>query len=181
MWGIYRSPVNSPHKGQWRGALMFSLICAWINTWVNNCEAGDLRRYRAHYDVIVMIKIISEITINTLPRVHVTLVSDRYYWVTINTLCGVYAFCRNIDSNIITQAIKLITNPSIVLFFGLTWLCKEMFERFVCSMVIEQGYKREHCLPTHSDVFVDIMAWKLFSHYWPFVGGTIGCIIVLST
>ena len=39
--GIHRSPVNSPHKGQWRGALMFSLICAWINTWVNNREAGD--------------------------------------------------------------------------------------------------------------------------------------------
>ena len=29
--GIHRSPVNSPHKGQWRGALMFSLICVWIN------------------------------------------------------------------------------------------------------------------------------------------------------
>ena len=29
--GIHRSPLNSPHKGQWRGALMFSLICAWIN------------------------------------------------------------------------------------------------------------------------------------------------------
>ena len=28
--GIHRSPVNSPHKGQWRGALMFSLICVWI-------------------------------------------------------------------------------------------------------------------------------------------------------
>ena len=52
--GIHRSPVNSPHKGQWRGALMFSLICAWINGCVNNREAGDLRRYRAHYDVIVM-------------------------------------------------------------------------------------------------------------------------------
>ena len=52
--GIHRSPVNSPHKGQWRGALMFSLIGAWINGWVNNREAGDLRRYRAHYDVIVM-------------------------------------------------------------------------------------------------------------------------------
>ena len=52
--GIYRSPVNSPHKGQWRGALMFSLICVWINGWVNNREAGDLRRHRAHYDVIVM-------------------------------------------------------------------------------------------------------------------------------
>ena len=54
--GIHRSPVNSPHKGQWRGALMFTLICARINGWVNNREAGDLRRYRAHYDVIVMRK-----------------------------------------------------------------------------------------------------------------------------
>ena len=42
-------------KGQWRRALMFSLICARINSWVNNREAGDLRRHRAHYDVIVMI------------------------------------------------------------------------------------------------------------------------------
>ena len=53
--GIHRSPVNSLHKGQWRGALMFSLICGSINDWVNNREAGDFRRYRAHYDVIVMI------------------------------------------------------------------------------------------------------------------------------
>ena len=52
--GIHRSPVNSPHKGQWRGALMFSLICVWINGWVNNREAGDLRHYRVHYDVTVM-------------------------------------------------------------------------------------------------------------------------------
>ena len=52
--GIHRSPVNSPHKGQWHGALMFSLICTRINCWVNIREAGDLRRYRAHYDVIVM-------------------------------------------------------------------------------------------------------------------------------
>ena len=52
---IHRSPVNSPHKGQWRGALMFSLICVWINGSVNNREAGDLRRYRAYYDVTVML------------------------------------------------------------------------------------------------------------------------------
>ena len=58
MRGIHRSPVNSPHKGQWRGALMFYLICVWINDWINNREAGDLRRYCAHYDVIVMIIII---------------------------------------------------------------------------------------------------------------------------
>ena len=52
---IHRSPVNSPHKGQWRGALMFSLICAWINGSVNNRKAGDLRSYCAHYDVIVIL------------------------------------------------------------------------------------------------------------------------------
>ena len=52
--GIHRSPVNSPHKGQWRGALMFTLICARISGWVNNREAGDLRPNRAHYGVIVM-------------------------------------------------------------------------------------------------------------------------------
>ena len=40
----------------WRGALMSSLICSWINAWVNNREAGDLRRHRAHYDVIIMWK-----------------------------------------------------------------------------------------------------------------------------
>ena len=37
------------------GALMFSLICAPINGWVNNGEAGDLRRNHAHYDASVMI------------------------------------------------------------------------------------------------------------------------------
>ena len=52
--GIHRSPVNSLHKGQWRGALMFSIICAWLNGWVNTREAGDLRRHHAHHDVIVM-------------------------------------------------------------------------------------------------------------------------------
>ena len=49
MRGIHRSPV----KGQRRGALMFSLICARINELVNNDEAGDFRRHRAHYEVIV--------------------------------------------------------------------------------------------------------------------------------
>ena len=43
--GIHRWPVNSPNKGRWRGSLMFSLICARINGWVNNREAGDLRRH----------------------------------------------------------------------------------------------------------------------------------------
>ena len=54
VWGIHRSSVNSPHKGQWRRALMFSLICVGINGWVNNREAGDLRCHHAHYDITVM-------------------------------------------------------------------------------------------------------------------------------
>ena len=55
-------PGESPHKGQWRGAMMFSFICVWINGWVNNSEAGDLRRYRAHCDVIVMSSQFSQYT-----------------------------------------------------------------------------------------------------------------------
>ena len=53
--GVHRSPVNSPQRGQWRGALMFTLISAWINAWVNNRKAGYLRRHHTHYDGIVMI------------------------------------------------------------------------------------------------------------------------------
>ena len=56
VWGIHRSLVNSPHKGQWRGPLMVSLICIWINVrlviWGD--EASDLRHHRVHYDVTVM-------------------------------------------------------------------------------------------------------------------------------
>ena len=50
LWSL----VNSLHKGQWRGALIFSFICVWINGWVNIREAGDLWCYHAHYDITVM-------------------------------------------------------------------------------------------------------------------------------
>ena len=52
--GIHRSSVNSPHKGQWREALLLSLICAWTNGSANHQNAGDLRLHRAH-DVTVML------------------------------------------------------------------------------------------------------------------------------
>ena len=61
-----RWPVNSLHKEQWRGALTFSFICAWINAWVNNREAGDLRRHRAHYDVTVMGHVITKHDIDNI-------------------------------------------------------------------------------------------------------------------
>ena len=46
------SPVTGefPAQSQWRGLL----ICTWIHGWVNNREAGDLRRRGAHYDITVM-------------------------------------------------------------------------------------------------------------------------------
>ena len=58
LWG--KPPVTGgfPHKGQYRGALVFSLFCAWTNSWANNREAGDLRRHRAHHDVTVISKVI---------------------------------------------------------------------------------------------------------------------------
>ena len=60
--GIHRSPpVDSPHKGQWCGALVFSLICTWINGWTNNRGAGDMRRHDAHYDVPVMKRFVNSL------------------------------------------------------------------------------------------------------------------------
>ena len=64
--GNSQLPMISQHKGQWRGALMFSLICAWINGWVNNRKAGDLRSYRAHYDVIGMTSTSDDLVLNTI-------------------------------------------------------------------------------------------------------------------
>ena len=97
------SPVNSPHKGQWRGALMYILMCAWINGWVNNGEAGDLRRHRTYYDVTVMLirtnvcKLstaeettnkslnISNVVINTVPIEDLTLLGARASAGTVTT------------------------------------------------------------------------------------------------
>ena len=97
--GIHRSPVNSPHKGQWRGALMFSLICVWIKGCENNLEVGDLRRYCAHYDVIViLIEIIkqsslSNIVVNSVcrwPRTHVDTLRAAYDILPNNRAHGAY-------------------------------------------------------------------------------------------
>ena len=76
--GIHRSPVNSPHKVQWCRALMFSLICAWINGWVNNRETGDLRRHRAHYDVSVMVR--NMVVLIKLIFVMINLLLDLSNW-----------------------------------------------------------------------------------------------------
>ena len=52
--GIHQSLVDSPHKFQRCRALIFSLICAWTNGWVNTGDAGDLRCYHAYYNITAM-------------------------------------------------------------------------------------------------------------------------------
>ena len=79
---LHRSPVNSSHRGQWRGALILSLICVRKNGWVNNGEAGDLRRHRAHYDVIIMYELMMTQLANSY---------HRLYWIyTRNTNIPIY-------------------------------------------------------------------------------------------
>ena len=61
------TPLNSPHKGQSRIALIFSFICGWINGCVNSREAGHLRRHGAHYDVgLIYLFIIFDLSIHLL-------------------------------------------------------------------------------------------------------------------
>ena len=76
--GIHRSPVNIPYKGQWLGALMFSLICTRLNGWVNNDEAGDLRRHRAHYDVTVMQNDYEVMIVDGVVVLYITLISRSF-------------------------------------------------------------------------------------------------------
>ena len=134
--GIHRSLVNSPHKCQWRGALMFSLICIWINSWINNREAGDLRRNQAHYDVIVMlqyrrllISFIASVPVHISPSVpnHITTVSlcGFNYWPKVWYWLG-YAQYHEADCylNGHTQPVFAFSNVGhkvVVIFLASSW------------------------------------------------------------
>ena len=82
------SPVNSTYKGQWCGALMFSVICTWTNGWVNNRDASDLRRHRAQYYVIVMAlqlwdiasKISSSSNLAKARSSIISIIVDQWFW-----------------------------------------------------------------------------------------------------
>ena len=121
MRGIHRPPVNSPHKGQWRGALVFSLIWAWINGWVTNYEAGDLRRHRAHYDVTVMLWICCSLL----------------RWSISHKLCCWFGFASfdghidglvqdcSISSALVMEILQPCTKPSIWAFCWRFWGCTQ--------------------------------------------------------
>ena len=50
----YHPAIPIPQHAHWSRALMFSFICVWINDLLNNGEAGDLGRNRAHYGATLM-------------------------------------------------------------------------------------------------------------------------------
>ena len=54
MRGIHRSPVNSPPTKASDTEFWYFIWSTWINGWVNDGDAGDLRRHSSLYDVTVM-------------------------------------------------------------------------------------------------------------------------------
>ena len=133
------SPVNPSHKGQPRGAMVFSLICVWIKGWVNNREAGDLRRYRAHYDVIVMPNTETQMSFwrnfrhwsfvfSPLPVLPVTKISSKR-----RHSCSAWNFAK-------------------------------------CFNRVENERKHYHeYAQINFDEHDDVIKWKHFTRYWPFV------------
>ena len=105
--GIHRSHVNSPHKGQWRGALMFSLICAWINGWVNNHKVGNLRRHSAHYDVTVML-----IPYLNLSKQGVSSFPRNPLWAFLSTETGWWRFYITLVAETNLNYLKLWHTPN---------------------------------------------------------------------
>ena len=108
------SPVNSPYKGRWRGALMFSLICVWINDWINNREAGDLRRYDAHYNVMQWYLILFP---HNMP--------DAHCWNVIVVMIYSYIYAYLVFGNMMEIVFNMLTSWNGDIFRVTGHLCRE--------------------------------------------------------
>ena len=130
--GIHRPPVNSPHKGQWRGALMFSLICVWMNGWVNNDEAGDLRRHRAHYDVTVVRYKIWVWLIDYIPQFHSYVTRCIQSALIIDALISITVSWKRYDIFFIMHLNKLY-NFSVVYTIAPSWTESDYMINGACN------------------------------------------------
>ena len=110
--GIHRLPVNSPHKGQWHGALMVPLVCAWINGWANNLKAGDLRRHRAHYDVIAMCVRVFTLSHNTFARFKEAVTQIRWSVLHCQERCTI-ALRKSLLLDSVSIPLLLNTSPQL--------------------------------------------------------------------
>ena len=130
VWGIHRSPVNSLQKGKWRGALIFlSLICVWIYGWENNREAGDLRHYSVHFEVIVM-------NANLLPNMHIGTHSSKVRiqlkWLLLTKMHSKNSpsFCSNFNVlTILSSVTAMPTNASLIHEPLMIWYCTERISK----------------------------------------------------
>ena len=160
---IHRWPVKSPHKSQWRGALVFSMISAWTNSWASNGYAGDLRRHRAHYNVIVIwMKINQWISLKLL------------LWAPINNGPTFVEVSQPVLESMMTQFIDAYMchkehefHFTICLSFSILDNFPIIYAKTLCPTSWNAFWKKNHCVllkhftwvPMNNEsVFVDAMA-----------------------
>ena len=106
-----------PHKNQWHGALMFSLIRTWTNSWENNSDAGVVRRYRAHYDVIVMIYYQTYIELSLPWTIHKTSTYFQNYCVAVSHIYS--SSISSVRFTVITKSFRSVCSDILLQFtFG---------------------------------------------------------------
>ena len=132
-----------------------SLICAWINVWVNNRVAGDLRRHRAHYEVIIlyfMAKFMNAFIciIKILPKLCLV----QFYWVQYHH-CNA-ALWRPLTLSEVIQTIVFYRfrssiyilgswNSTVLIHVGF-WYCA-VSEKHADDHVVYYSYSRHYFLP----------------------------------
>ena len=141
---------NNPHTGQWRGALLFSFICAWINGWINNGKAGDLRRHRGHYNVTAM----QILDINGCPSLD-DVTYEGVFAMGIPSASGWYWFSGFLTSRHRYQ-VMVVLHSYLSLFSFYAFLVASMifdglyvtrFRKYVCNTVLKWTlliYKRSN-------------------------------------
>ena len=167
--------VNSLHKGQWRGALMFSLIML-ICGWVNNREAGDLIRNHAHYDVNVMVMGCCQFRTESLSKV-----IEACHWIPMNwtIFIGSRAFkCLHTQGHDLEVMFCHVTVSAVkmelgeVIYHGalsLSWWSHQM-EAFSVLLALCAGnspvtgeFPSQRPVTRHFDVFFDLRLNKRLS------------------
>ena len=147
---------TGPRKGQWRGALMFSLICTRINGWVNNREAGDLKRHPSHCEVIVMFGVKTQTS--NLAMYGET--GHSHFWS---------------DSSGLAILVKIVqlenVNPLKIVYrelYGLSNAGHETWCTHVCSLLESNGIRDVWILKTDifTTYFIVIPDWTLVHAFY---------------
>ena len=172
--GIHRSPVDSPHKGQWHGSLMFSLIYAWKNSWANNRDAGELRIFTActvysfctlHCEYRVVgnryIRLFSQVNIQFWFNLHVqeqsTNMTTQYRYFVCASTTTIFSSTREV----IHQWVLLVI-VSVVNIIGETnSLTREKMSSFTLSHTLFYAYTpniQRRCIRHHTNKICETLS-----------------------